>query len=60
MSRSGSAYIYDPATLVLDQETITYGNGLSRNLDRAQDNLLRPAGFELITTDCMSNKTKPA
>jgi RHS repeat-associated protein len=42
------AYLYDPATLVLDKETISYGNGLSRTLDRSQDNLLRPSGFQLM------------
>ncbi|WP_129589686.1 RHS repeat domain-containing protein [Rubritalea profundi] len=42
------AYIYDAATLVLDKEIISYGNGLSRTLDRSQDGLLRPAGFQLM------------
>ncbi|MFC4991952.1 RHS repeat domain-containing protein [Rubritalea tangerina] len=42
------AYVYDPATLVLDKEVISYGNGLSRTLDRSQDSLLRPTGFQLM------------
>ena len=42
------AYIYDPVTLVLDKESISYANGLSRTLDRSQDSLLRPAGFQLM------------
>ena len=40
------SYAYHATTLALDKETINY-NGFIRVLDRAQDNLLRPAGFEL-------------
>ncbi|MFC4992846.1 RHS repeat domain-containing protein [Rubritalea tangerina] len=42
------AYVYEPVTLVLDKEVISYGNGLSRTLDRSQDSLLRPTGFQLM------------
>ena len=50
---STTTYAYDPATLVLDTETITHdinADGtpeLTRVIDRKQDNLLRPKGYIL-------------
>ncbi|MGJ8634236.1 MAG: RHS repeat domain-containing protein [Luteolibacter sp.] len=50
---STTDYAYDPATLVLDTETISHDTDsdgtpeLTRVIDRKQDNLLRPTGYLL-------------
>ena len=53
-----SGFTYDPATLALDKETITYTlpnqPAFTRILDRSQDSLARPTGYTLGTpTACL-------
>ena len=51
------AYVYDPTTLVLETETVSYANGLSRTIDRSQDSLLRPNGFEVLNGQTVEHAT---
>jgi len=59
---SKTLHAYDPATLQLDTETISLdlnSDGtpeLTRVLDRAQDNLLRPTGFQLLNGTTLENQ----
>ena len=56
VSQSSVSYTYNPTTLALDKETISYDidtNGtpeLTRILDRSQDTLLRDSGWVLGST----------
>ncbi len=59
---SKSTYTYDPATLAIDTETISYDldqNGtpdFTRVLDRSRDSLLRDTGFQLKNGSTLENQ----
>jgi RHS repeat-associated protein len=63
VSQSSVSYSYDPATLALDKETITYtipGQPVfTRILDRAAPSLGRPKGWDLIRTDQVGTPAVP-
>jgi hypothetical protein len=56
VSQSSVSYTYNPTTLALDTETISYnldgaaGYEFTRVLDRSQDTLLRDSGYSLGST----------
>lgn len=58
-----SAFIYDPVTLALDKETVSYDTNLDgtpeliRVLDRSHDNLGRPTGFQLKNGTIIEKQT---
>jgi len=62
VSQSSVSYTYNPATLALDTETISYnldgaaGYEFTRVLDRSQDTLLRDSGWELKNGTTIENK----
>ena len=61
-SVSKTIYAYDPATLLLDTETISHDLNLdntaelTRVIDRKNDNLLRPTGFDLKNGATIENQ----
>ena len=63
---SKTTYAYDPASLLLDTETVSHDINtdgtpeLTRIIDRSQDNLLRSTGFQLKTGATVENSANYA